>query len=60
MKIKLPGDNGALETYRLQGEPIPVRKPRSAFNRVAFAAANLGRRSPAGSGLRVCKAGACG
>ncbi len=41
MKIKLPGDNGALETYRLQGEPIPVRKPRSAFNRVAFAAAHV-------------------
>ncbi len=41
MKITLPGDKGTVETYRLQGEPIPVRKPRVAFNRVAFAAAHV-------------------
>ncbi len=41
MKITLPGDKGTVETYRLQGEPIPVRKPRVAFNRVAYAAAHV-------------------
>ncbi len=41
MKIKLPGANRTIETYHLQGEPIPVRKPRAPFNRVAYAAAHV-------------------
>ncbi|MFM8747866.1 MAG: dihydrodipicolinate synthase family protein [Aestuariivirga sp.] len=36
MKITLP--DGA---YRLRAEPLAIRKPRTAFNRVAFAAAHV-------------------
>ena len=41
MKIQLPTAKGGLETYRLTGEPLTVRKPRSPFNRIAFAAAHV-------------------
>jgi hypothetical protein len=41
MKIKLPNELGKLETYVLQGEPLPCRKPRAPFNRTAFAAAHV-------------------
>jgi hypothetical protein len=36
MKIRFPGG-----TYALKGEPLPVRKPRAPFNRIAFAAAHV-------------------
>ena len=41
MKIKLPGTDGKAESYSLIGEPLPVKKPRHDFNRVAFAAAHV-------------------
>jgi hypothetical protein len=41
MKIKLPTSDGAFESYTLTGEPLPLRKPRTGFNRVAFAAAHV-------------------
>ena len=41
MKIKLPDASGKSETYKLQGEPLPVKKQRTPFNRVAFAAAHV-------------------
>ncbi len=41
MHIKLPNADGTRETYRLVGEPLPIRKPRTPFNRVAFAAAHV-------------------
>jgi len=41
MKIILPNAHGVTESYRLQGEPIAVRKPRTPFNRIAFAAAHV-------------------
>jgi uncharacterized protein DUF993 len=41
MKIQLPTARGGLETYRLTGEPLSLRKPRSTFNRIAFAAAHV-------------------
>ncbi len=39
MRIQFPGSGGKRETYHLMGEPLAVRKPKAAFNRVAFAAA---------------------
>jgi hypothetical protein len=30
-----------LESYRLVGDPLPLRKPKAAFNRIAFAAAHV-------------------
>ena len=36
MKIKLPEG-----VYRLKVDPLPIRKPKKAFNRVAFAAAHV-------------------
>jgi hypothetical protein len=41
MKITLPASTGASESYRLRGTPLPIGKPRTAFNRVAFAAAHV-------------------
>jgi len=41
MKLKLPASDGSLQSYKLQGEPLPIRKPRGPFNRVAFAAAHV-------------------
>ena len=41
MKIKLPTEDGSTETYKLKGDPLPIVKPRTAFNRVAFAAAHV-------------------
>jgi hypothetical protein len=41
MKIKLPAADGRMESYRLSGKALPVRKPKQAFNRVAFAAAHV-------------------
>jgi hypothetical protein len=41
MKCKLPNEDGGLEIYTLQGEPLPCRKPRVPFNRVAFTAAHV-------------------
>jgi len=41
MKIRLPTAQGKSETYHLVGEPIAVRKPKTPFNRVAFAAAHV-------------------
>ena len=41
MKISLPTPTRKIESYRLVGEPLTVRKPKHAFNRVAFAAAHV-------------------
>ena len=41
MKIKLPNARGVPEIYALQGEPLPIKKSRAPFNRVAFAAAHV-------------------
>ena len=41
MKIKLPTEDGSSETYKLKGDPLPIVKPRNAFNRTAFAAAHV-------------------
>jgi hypothetical protein len=41
MKIKFPAASGRMESYRLSGKPLPLRKPKQAFNRVAFAAAHV-------------------
>lgn len=41
MKIRLPAAEGKSETYHLVGEPIAIRKPKTPFNRVAFAAAHV-------------------
>jgi hypothetical protein len=41
MKIRLPATQGKFETYHLVGEPITIRKPKTPFNRVAFAAAHV-------------------
>lgn len=41
MKIRLPGTEGKSAAYQLMGEPIAVRKPKTPFNRVAFAAAHV-------------------
>jgi hypothetical protein len=41
MKIRLPAVEGKSEIYHLVGEPIAVRKPKTPFNRVAFAAAHV-------------------
>lgn len=41
MKIRLPAAEGKSETYHLVGEPIAIRKPKTPFSRVAFAAAHV-------------------
>ena len=41
MKVRLPTPEGKSETYHLTGEPIAARKPKTSFNRVAFAAAHV-------------------
>ena len=41
MKLKLPTPHGHKEPYKLVGEPLPIRKPRNPFNRVAFAASHV-------------------
>jgi hypothetical protein len=41
MKIRLPAAEGKSETYHLVGKPIAVRKSKTPFNRVAFAAAHV-------------------
>jgi hypothetical protein len=41
MKISLPDEKGRLRPYTLKGEPIHIRKPKTTFNRVAFAAAHV-------------------
>jgi dihydrodipicolinate synthase/N-acetylneuraminate lyase len=41
MKISLPNAQGKMAAYKLVGEPISARKPKSPFNRVAFAAAHV-------------------
>jgi len=41
MKIVLPAADGTRTTYRLVADPLPLRKPKSPFNRVAFAAAHV-------------------
>jgi hypothetical protein len=41
MKIRLPAAEGKSETYHLVSEPIAIRKPKTPFNRVAFAAAHV-------------------
>ena len=41
MKILLPTLTRKIEPYKLTGEPLLVRKPKQAFNRVAFAAAHV-------------------
>jgi Protein of unknown function (DUF993) len=41
MKILLPTLAGKTSIYKLVGEPLPARKPKRPFNRVAFAAAHV-------------------
>lgn len=41
MKIRLPAADGKSETYHLVGKPIAIRKSKTPFNRVAFAAAHV-------------------
>lgn len=41
MKIRLPTVEGKTESYHLIAKPIPVRRPKTPFNRVAFAAAHV-------------------
>ena len=41
MKIRLPTAPGKSETYHLVGEPLAVRRSKTPFNRVAFAAAHV-------------------
>ncbi len=41
MKISLPTARGKMVGYKLRGEPISARKPKTPFNRVAFAAAHV-------------------
>ena len=41
MKILLPTGSRKIESYKLVGEPLAVRKPKYAFNRIAFAAAHV-------------------
>ena len=41
MKIRLPTAQGKSEAYHLVGEPIAVRRSKTPFNRVAFAAAHV-------------------
>ncbi len=41
MKILLPNAKGKIETYKLIGEPLAVRRPKRPFNRIAFAAAHV-------------------
>ena len=40
-ELILPRDDGARESYRLTGTPIPLQRPAAPFNRVAFAAAHV-------------------
>ncbi len=41
MKISMPNLAGKIESYKLIGEPLAVRKPKRPFNRIAFAAAHV-------------------
>jgi hypothetical protein len=41
MKIRLPRHDGTAEMFRLDTAPLPLRKPRAPFNRMAFAAAHV-------------------
>ena len=41
MKIRLRTVEGKPEVYHLAGEPLRVHKPKSPFNRIAFAAAHV-------------------
>jgi hypothetical protein len=41
MKIKLPKIGGGAESHTLRADPLPDRKPKAPFNRVAFAAAHV-------------------
>jgi Protein of unknown function (DUF993) len=41
MKIKLPKIGGSAESYAMRADPLPDRKPKAPFNRVAFAAAHV-------------------
>jgi hypothetical protein len=41
MKISLPNAHGKMNAYTLVGEPLATRKPKSPFNRIAFAAAHV-------------------
>jgi Protein of unknown function (DUF993) len=41
MKIDLPGETGRMQSYRLSGTPLPLARPASPFNRVAYAAAHI-------------------
>ena len=41
MHIKLPDETGKTTSYRLTGEPLPLTKPKTPFNRVAYAAAHV-------------------
>jgi hypothetical protein len=41
MKITLPNSQGKMIAYKLVGEPISARKPKTPFNRIAFAAAHV-------------------
>lgn len=49
MKVKLPKIGGGSENYTLTGTPLPDRKPKSPFNRVAFAAAHVVAEPSAGA-----------
>jgi hypothetical protein len=40
-QIKLPDQAGTLETYKLTGTPLEIKKGPKRFNRVAFAAAHI-------------------
>jgi hypothetical protein len=39
--LHLPDANGTRATYTLSGTPIPVRAPRTPFNRIVFSAAHV-------------------
>jgi hypothetical protein len=41
MKIKLPDTSGKLRAYKLSGLPVPAKRPKTPFNRIALAAAHV-------------------
>jgi dihydrodipicolinate synthase/N-acetylneuraminate lyase len=41
MKLSLPTPTGRMQPYTLHGKPLPVRAPKTPFNRIAFAAAHV-------------------
>jgi Protein of unknown function (DUF993) len=41
MKIQLPDERGRLRSYTLKGQPLRAKAPKTAFNRIAFAAAHV-------------------